>query len=76
MKDVILVARFHPAELYVYNWAGEQLGRLTSGDLGVDDGWMWGIGPGGVGQLQVATGEYDENGKLPIVKTVHVYHVE
>ena len=76
MKDVILVARYHPAELVVYNWAGGQLGRLTPGDLGVDDGRMWGIGQGGEGQLQVATGEYDGDRKLYIVKTLHVYHVE
>ena len=52
--DVLVVARYDPPGLFVYNWAGERVGELSWADLGVQEGYKHGVGRAVGDNLHVA----------------------
>ena len=54
--DYIIIAEWISNNLYIYNWAGDEINHLTGRDLGVDSD-IWGVGGGGEkgAALQIAT---------------------
>ena len=71
VKDWIFVVDFSDKSLRVYNWCGEEVGRLSDQQLGLGGEDIYGIGQAEDSGLHIAAGI-----NWLIVNSMHLYHTQ
>ena len=59
IKHWVIIVDHHDKSLRVYNWGGEEVGRMSNQDLGLDGAFIWGIGLAGDSGLHIVAGHVE-----------------